>query len=672
MSEYGYCVSTYHNSGSSEYAKDKVPIELFHLHRNTIKKKFTQCEDCRRDSAEKRKAVKEERERKFEESRNSGSKYLYCPYRYHNLISEYPTNKVPRENFEKKISKNLHDECYDCRHRDEYEKDGELIFFCSSCCNKFPVEEKNITKDGYPGKCCKHCVEVNKKAKTIVNARIARVQRDVKIEYVRKNEACCEMCKRILLNNPDWNDVEDDDPFAYELLILDTFIMNGERVVEYDGKIYNAKRFLIANDENLQLTVLEYDHLTETEQRERGLLGKKEKFIPKLNEVANCKSETTIRAEAKKCQLICCECHKRVTAERIIEERTTEYELNTRTTEKIEYVRNVKKAGCECCGYADEDLPSFLEFDHINPENKIMAVGTMIREYSYTVEDIIDEIEKCRILCTICHRVRTLWQRNDEKEAKLRSTREVEESYSTSEIEDKIIISLPKEICLASKVEKITYINEMIKPSKAIETKTTPIAVKTIKMKDSTNKVRKSIKDVEKKITISTTKINDEPSKSTSITKSIKAIETKTSSSTTKVIKISNSTGKTKKLANKMIESIETKRTSSTIKTDKLNSEVESTWSEVEDSFIEVEDSFSEVTDSSSQVEDSIDEIRKAVDIKNQEKSTNTTRKVKTERILNTKESADKPKKQSNKEIISNKMKELTKKPNKHNSSKKK
>jgi hypothetical protein len=57
--------------------------------------------------------------------------------------------------------------------------------------------------------------------------------------------------------------------------------------------------------------------------------------------------------------------------------------------------------GCADCGY-DED-PVALDFDHIGG-TKLSAVSRMLNQ---AIDRILDEIEKCEVVCANCHRIRT-------------------------------------------------------------------------------------------------------------------------------------------------------------------------------------------------------------------------------------------------------------------------
>ena len=68
---------------------------------------------------------------------------------------------------------------------------------------------------------------------------------------------------------------------------------------------------------------------------------------------------------------------------------------------------------CQECG---EDRPETLVFDHVNPSSKKHNISYMRGRYSLNA--ILKEIKKCRILCANCHSIRTSkqfnWHNRDE------------------------------------------------------------------------------------------------------------------------------------------------------------------------------------------------------------------------------------------------------------------
>ena len=66
------------------------------------------------------------------------------------------------------------------------------------------------------------------------------------------------------------------------------------------------------------------------------------------------------------------------------------------------------KRGCECCGYSDARA---LDYDHIDPTNKISGVKStsFLQLVGFkNRRNVINEVRKCRILCSNCHRIKTL------------------------------------------------------------------------------------------------------------------------------------------------------------------------------------------------------------------------------------------------------------------------
>lgn len=73
-----------------------------------------------------------------------------------------------------------------------------------------------------------------------------------------------------------------------------------------------------------------------------------------------------------------------------------------------DWLLNFKKDGkCSKCGNDDYRV---LEFHHLDSKEKDFSISHM-RNNSFSLEKIKQEIKKCAILCANCHRV-THWQEN--------------------------------------------------------------------------------------------------------------------------------------------------------------------------------------------------------------------------------------------------------------------
>lgn len=79
----------------------------------------------------------------------------------------------------------------------------------------------------------------------------------------------------------------------------------------------------------------------------------------------------------------------------------------TRILERRKYIYEyLSKHPCIKCG---EDDPRCLDFDHIEPDNKDLAISRAIWN-NWSMKRLNNEIEKCQILCANCHRKRTAEQ----------------------------------------------------------------------------------------------------------------------------------------------------------------------------------------------------------------------------------------------------------------------
>jgi 5-methylcytosine-specific restriction endonuclease McrA len=85
-----------------------------------------------------------------------------------------------------------------------------------------------------------------------------------------------------------------------------------------------------------------------------------------------------------------------------------EYRL-ARTATRDEFLANYKMSrGCADCGY--DKHPRALDFNHL--KDKSFNIGGNGRETKWAA--ILAEIEKCEVVCSNCHRIRTD-QREQEK-----------------------------------------------------------------------------------------------------------------------------------------------------------------------------------------------------------------------------------------------------------------
>ena len=99
---------------------------------------------------------------------------------------------------------------------------------------------------------------------------------------------------------------------------------------------------------------------------------------------------------------ICKECWKDVRKESYKKNKKTTLIRNKRNKQRnVEWYNDYKsKLKCSKCA---ENHPACLEFHHDDPNEKEFNVSELIRT-TYSIERILEEIEKCTIFCSNCHK----------------------------------------------------------------------------------------------------------------------------------------------------------------------------------------------------------------------------------------------------------------------------
>lgn len=75
----------------------------------------------------------------------------------------------------------------------------------------------------------------------------------------------------------------------------------------------------------------------------------------------------------------------------------------TRATKYLKKINEIKSKGCYFC--PEKDLRC-LDFHHTNPQNKSFSISKIIgKDYvKKGLKTILDEIDKCIVVCSNCHR----------------------------------------------------------------------------------------------------------------------------------------------------------------------------------------------------------------------------------------------------------------------------
>lgn len=408
--EYRECVVKKHHIHGSKHPRNKVPVLLFRKNPSDPRSLLLKtCLDCRK--YQKNCNIRmQERRKKIAEDQKINNDFRFCPDTKHNTLSNsiYDRDKVPIVFFRKEPKDPrslLFETCLDCRkykanynkHRiSEKKKDAgkEGHFFCTHCHKKKTADQRAVNLDGTLSILCLICKEIEKTR----SLNIRKWYNDIKLELIAKYQCSCQKCRCIYLKPLD------DGYIPIRLQISE---IDGKPHVDYNGQFYSVDFFLITYKYLLELRIIQLDHLPESEQRERGLLPTNQSYIKKKKNVSKLSSDDAMRLEALKCQNLCCKCHLEETILR--ESGITENSRSHLERQKLNYVNQlkIKQGGCIICKFWDPNLIRFFDMDHIDPKNKTKDLSRMIKDNQYTLNDVIKECDKCRILCKHCHWIHT-------------------------------------------------------------------------------------------------------------------------------------------------------------------------------------------------------------------------------------------------------------------------
>jgi len=398
MSELLTCSCDNHLWCGSKYPKDKVPRQSFT--KSNSEELYKMCQDCRNYRTETNKKNKIINIEKYNQSIQNKNDYMPCLALLHNN-EIYPKDKVPKSQFIKypnNPNSPFTKFCLDCRtkkdkHIKEKRKENCVkaeekgMHYCSYCNNTINQNECALNIDGTQSNCCKSCQDTKNKQNKMLKLNFV----NLKFEYIEKYQSCCYLCHIIFVMHDD------------HLIELKTELIKNTRYLEYNNKKYKVDDFIQLYKNKIVHDILQFDHLTEIEMRERNLLKDYELYESKYRKISQIQNEALMKFEALKCQLLCGRCHLIKTIER---EKGTIYK-NVIRRKKQNYTNELKKEGCCLCHYVNLDLLRFFHFDHIDPSTKIDNISSMVSEGKYSFDHLINEIKKCRIICLHCHMLHT-------------------------------------------------------------------------------------------------------------------------------------------------------------------------------------------------------------------------------------------------------------------------
>lgn len=122
-------------------------------------------------------------------------------------------------------------------------------------------------------------------------------------------------------------------------------------------------------------------------------------------------SLTKMKKERKLVRIICANCHRLETAREWKKQSEKNANKNRKRSERHAFANaeKMKRGECLHCHLkvTDDNTPVF-EFDHRDPQTKVIAISTMCAVFSFSLQDITTEMAKCDLLCCNCHIIKSI------------------------------------------------------------------------------------------------------------------------------------------------------------------------------------------------------------------------------------------------------------------------
>lgn len=161
-----------------------------------------------------------------------------------------------------------------------------------------------------------------------------------------------------------------------------------------------------------------------------------------------------LKKELENCIVLCSNCHSEL-----------HRKISRNGDIKENLLKDLKITKCSICGYSGKNFASLI-FHHIDRDNKKFIVNEFISRKinGLTVEDLLEEISKCIVICTNCHRKQHSDSRFEKfkKEIYIKSKEYKEESLPLNELEIKKMVE--------SGMKQIEICRKMNSPKSTIST----------------------------------------------------------------------------------------------------------------------------------------------------------------------------------------------------------
>lgn len=270
-----------------------------------------------------------------------------------------------------------------CRKRKiETENNDDTKQKCTAC---LIIKDKSLFING--NKTCEICRNQDRKA-YLKNTTLAKI-----INLKNEEERMCVRCWKMFEKN---NFLTKTGHIGVVCQICRTESEHYQSLYKQQYYDYKVSRGPCVDCGESNVRVLDFDHVDQNS---------------KSMEISCCESLVQLKKEAENCVMRCGRCHVRRTKYQCNYSDVTSSDYKSRLEKKI-FIREqkIKIGKCLDCEWFDKNLLEALHFDHMDPSDKLSNISSMIIHSKFSIEDIKQEIDKCRLVCVNCHRLRTLKQ----------------------------------------------------------------------------------------------------------------------------------------------------------------------------------------------------------------------------------------------------------------------
>lgn len=327
-----------------------------------------------------------------------------CAHNCHNRLDPlHPKENVPLRMFKVLKSGNYTKNCIVClefetkrefkgRQDKMKEKVADDEFYCHTCWKRKNVSIRSKKANGTYSEQCIECAERERERKRGFNKHLRQLQ----VARILETGYSCVVLREIHLQP-----LQETPYLIRRYPVIDGCVCD-------NGEIIDHKIFARLHTTELELRHLQNDHIPIDEW-----IGDIP-WEPKKMAVCELTNLHDQKREFAKCQLVSGLGHVKITTKRYRKNGESKERLSIDQKQRREWINNYKlSCNCTCatCGisYMGEPL-GVLHFDHIDIHTKIANISEMIRG-NYTLEMIILEIQKCRLVCIHCHEIITKEQR---------------------------------------------------------------------------------------------------------------------------------------------------------------------------------------------------------------------------------------------------------------------